>query len=78
MRIVGPDTKYMMQWQGAWRPVTNLFDGRGVETTFASRATAAVLFLTLDYWVTCLIVNPGDLVERGDRDPNARTWDYID
>lgn len=77
MKLVGPDTKYMMQWMGAWRPVTNLFDQHRIETTLALRASIAVIFIAPGAWVTTL-VTPGDLVERVDRDPKLREWDYID
>jgi hypothetical protein len=74
--IVGPDSKYMMQWSGEWRAVTNLFDHNGNPTIWAMRAAKAVLFVADGYWVSC-VVQPGDLIERLDRDPNIRDWDYV-
>lgn len=76
MRLTGPDTKYMMMWKGAWRPVVNMFDGQKEETTNPVRATSAVLFAET-CWVAC-VVSPGEIVERMDRDPNLRQWEYID
>lgn len=77
MKLDGPDTRYMMMWKGAWRPVTNMFDQRKVETNIAATAVIAVLFVKPDYWVTT-VVNSADLIERVDRDPKVRVWDYID
>lgn len=77
MRIEGPDTRYMMQWKGAWRPVTNMFDHQSDPTTLAMRAAKAVLYIEPGHWVACL-VSPGEIVERDDRDPNLRDWEYID
>ncbi len=74
--IAGPDTKYMMQWGGQWRAVTNMFDHQNIATTLAIRAVKAVLFVAQDCWVVTLVA-PGEIVERLDRDPKARQWDVI-
>jgi hypothetical protein len=66
----------MMQWRGAWRPVTNMWDQNNIPTTMAVRAVKVVLFLTKGEWVACAVA-PGEVVERFDRDPNARVWEYI-
>lgn len=72
--IAGPDTKYMMQWRGEWRGVVNMWDFHNVPTTLAMRAVKAVLYVSPSYWVATL-VNPGEIVERYDRDPKQRQWD---
>lgn len=77
MKIVGPDTRYMMQWRGEWHAVTNMLDSNRKETHDLMRAAIAVLFVEPNYWVTTL-VSPGDVVERHDRDPLRREWDWID
>lgn len=77
MRVDGPDSKYAMQWRGEWRAVVNMFDHGNVATTSANRCAKAVLYVAEDYWVACAVV-PGDLVERFDRQPDVREWDYID
>lgn len=76
MVLSGPDSKYMMQFLGEWRAVTNMFDAANNDTTNALRAAKAVLFVSKDQWVA-IAVNPGDIVERFDRDPDARTWESI-
>lgn len=77
MRFAGPDSKYIMMWRGAWRPVMNLFDHNSAPTTDALRAAKVVLFVNPDHWVATL-VNPGDLILRPGRDPNETDWEYID
>ncbi len=72
----GPDTRYMMQWRGKWRPVVNMFDAQNVPTTLAMRCVKAVLFVSFDYWVATLVA-PGEIVERYNRDPRAQRWDMI-
>jgi hypothetical protein len=72
----GPDTKYMMQWKGEWRPVTNMFDHGKMPTTMAMRAATAVLYISDDIWVACT-VSPGEIVERPDRDPKLRIWEPL-
>lgn len=78
--IDGPDTKYKMLWRGEWRAVTHMLDHHNTPTTLAVRAAKVVLYVG-DYgrsgWTACS-VTPGDLIERTDRNPNAREWDYID
>lgn len=74
--MTGPDSKYMMQWGGAWRPVVNMFDYSNAPTTLALRAAKAVLYVSDTCWIVCL-VSPGDIVERPDRDPSEREWEYI-
>lgn len=77
MKVEGPDSKYVMMWRGAWRPVVNMIDHVGADTTLVNRATRVVLYVRQDYWVAA-VVNPGDLVQRTDRNPSARVWEYID
>lgn len=68
-----PDTKYRMMWGGAWRPVTYMI-GQGKDQTHnVLHATRAVLFVSEDTWIATT-VNPGDIIERFDRDPDARNW----
>jgi hypothetical protein len=71
------DSKYLMWWGGDWRAVTNMFDHANRPTTCAMRAAKVVLFISEDNWAATA-VTPGDLVERGGRDPNARDWDFVD
>ena len=77
--IAGPDSKYMMQWCGRWRPVLNMYDGNNTPTTNVLRVTKVVLWCNEppDYGFVGCIASPGDLVERMDRNPNARKWDFI-
>lgn len=77
MRALGPDSKYMMQWMGVWRPVMNMFDHRNVPTTLALRACKAVLYVSEDYWVATRC-DPGEIVERPGRSPNDREWEPLD
>jgi hypothetical protein len=78
--MTGPDTKYMMQWCGKWRPVIHMYDAKKVQTTLATRAAIAVLWCNEppDYGYVPLAVNPGDIVERPGRDPSKLAWEYID
>jgi hypothetical protein len=71
-----PDSKYMMQWQGEWRAVTNMFDHMNVPTTLSIRAAKAVLYVNDDCWIA-VSVSPGEIVERFDRDPKLRSWDPL-
>lgn len=78
--MTGPDTKYQMQWGGAWRPVVQMVDYNNTPTTLAMRAVKAVLWCHEPPDCGCYVptvVSPGDLVERFDRDPNEREWDFI-
>ena len=73
----GPDTKYKMMWRGDWRAVTNMLDSSNNETTLVLHATKAVLFVAKGQWVA-VVVNPGEIVTRTDRDPKNREWEYVD
>jgi hypothetical protein len=74
--ISGPDTKYMMQWGGEWRPVTNMFDHMNMPTTMAMRAVKAVLYVSDDVWIA-VAVSPGEIIERAERDPKLRQWEAL-
>ncbi len=76
-KIVGPDTRYMMQWRGEWRPVIAMADRQGTPTTLVIQAAIALLYLNPTQRASCH-VNVGDIVERFDRDPDVRPWEYID
>jgi hypothetical protein len=76
----GPDTRYMMQWCGKWRPVLNMIDANSVPTTLVLRATRAVLWCddppTANGWVA-VVCHPGEIAERFDRDLKKRQWDAL-
>lgn len=74
--IDGPDSKYMMQWQGEWRAVLVMFDGQGYMTTSAMRAVKVVLYISEEH-VAVTPVSPGEVLGRTDRDPAQRKWDWI-
>jgi len=74
VKVDGPDSRYMMQWQGEWRAVIFMLDQTNTPTTLAIRATKALLYLSPTRGAACL-VTPGDLVERFDRNPNDRVWE---
>jgi hypothetical protein len=74
--IVGPDTKYMMQWGGEWRAVTHMLDVNNMPTTLAMRAAKVVLFVSESEWIATAVY-PGEIVERTDREPGRRPWDYV-
>lgn len=69
----------MMQWAGKWRPVIHMFDAQNIPTTLAQRAAKCVLWCNEppDNGFVPLTCSPGEIVERFDRDPDAREWDYI-
>lgn len=71
-----PDTPYKMFWAGAWRPVTNMFDGRDPSTN-PYRCTAAVLFVGGREHHVAVKVNPGDIHRRDNRPAHSRDWDVI-
>lgn len=75
----GPDSKYMMLWCGKWRPVIRMLDHQNLPTTLALRATKAVLWCNEppDNGYVPVLVSPGEIVERFDRDPNAMRWDVL-
>jgi hypothetical protein len=73
--IVGPDTKYAMQWGGKWRPVVNMIDRTNRQTDEVTQCAKVVLYISEDEWVAARVVTPGDLVERVDRDADARFWE---
>lgn len=72
--IDGPDTKYMMQWGGKWRAVSNMFDASNMPTTLGLRAAKVVLYIGPDHWIATTVFT-GEIIERTDRDPGARHWD---
>ena len=74
--IAGPDTKYMMIWCGKWRAVVYMYDAQNGPTTLVLRAAKVVLYVTEDYWIATY-VNPGEIIERLDRDPKRRDWEMI-
>jgi hypothetical protein len=77
--IAGPDTKYMMIWCGKWRPVVCMWTAQNVPTTLALHAAKAVIWCKEpphNEWVA-VAVNPGEVIERFDRDPERRKWDTI-
>lgn len=76
-RLPGPDTRYMMLWKGEWRPVVNMFDASNRQIEDALRVVKAVLYVRPAHWVATLAA-PGEIIERTDRDPNARQWEYVD
>lgn len=75
--INGPDTKYMMQWCGKWRPVTHMYDAQNIPTTLAMRAAKCVLWCNEapDYGFVGTACYPGEIVERTDRSPKRGKWD---
>lgn len=77
MTVIGPDTKYMMLWDGEWRAVVNMFDHTKRETFEPMRAVAVVLALPDGEWAATL-ATPGELIERVDRDPKRRGWIFVD
>jgi len=77
MRVPGPDSRYIMLWHGAWRPVMNIFDAGNIERTDARYAAKAVLWIDPGYWVATL-ASPADLIERSNRDPAEREWEILD
>ena len=77
-RVIGPDTKYMLQWKGEWRPVLGMLMMDGTPTTLAMRAYKAVLYIEGADYMVRTAVSPGEIMERYDRDPEKREWDYID
>lgn len=74
--IDGPDSQYKMMWGGTWRAVTNMLDHAGQETSVVTRATRVVLYAGPQTWIATVVM-PGDLIERDDRDPNAREWEML-
>lgn len=77
MKALGPDSRYIMLYMGAWRPVTNIFDAGGIERIDARYVAKVVLWIDDDCWVATL-AGPADLIERDSRDPSEREWDMID
>ena len=77
MKELGPDSRYIMLWRGAWRPVMNILDANNIERTDARYVAKAVLWVEHGYWVATL-AGPADLIERPNRDPNEREWETID
>ena len=74
-----PDTRYQMMWCGKWRPVLRMWDGNGTPTTLALRAVKLVLWCDEppDFGYVATLANPGEIVERFDRDQKAREWEYV-
>lgn len=69
-------------WRGEWRPVIAMIDSNNHPTTLVSRAIKVVLHVEAERWMSphyhvAILVNPGEVVERFDRDPSARVWEYI-
>ena len=78
MTLDGPDTRYMMFWRGAWRPVVHMLAANNAQTFNVMQAGKAVLYVAEAFGWVAVSINPGDLIERVDRDPARREWAYID
>jgi|1185.fasta_scaffold771642_2 hypothetical protein len=69
-----PKTRYKMLWCGAWRPVTDMFDGPN-RSNNPFRCTAAVLWIPPGKY-EAVPVTGGDIVESGELS-TQRKWEPI-